>query len=147
MIIKRNVFYYVSTLPGLEKEIIKPDIPVNFLTRGKYIDYKMKRIRLYKTIEEAISGLYLGENFKKGTKIYIYRALGIKGDNLLGPMNINEVPYSFLIREYWYTGNLRLEKLGEVKIVKKGEETYKYGPRQTTAKLYRWKWYEENIKY
>ena len=47
------------------------DIPVNFLTRGKYIDYKMKRIRLYKTIEEAISGLYLGENFRKGTTIYI----------------------------------------------------------------------------
>lgn len=143
MIIKRGYFFYVSTLPDLDKKIIKPGIPDNFLVRGKFVDNKIRRIRLYKTIEEAISGLYLGENFRKGTKMYVYRALGINKDYLLGPMNIVKVPYAMLIKEFWYTSSLRLEKIGEVKLEKKGEEIFKYGPRQTQAKLYRWSWYEE----
>lgn len=143
MIIKRGYFFYVSTLPDLEKSIIKPTVPDNYLTRGKFIDNKLKRIRLYKTIEEAISGIYLGENFRKGTKIYVYRALGINKDLLHGPKNITEVPYAFLIKEFWYTGSLRLEKVGEIKIEKTSEEEFKYGPRQTKAKLCRWGWYDE----
>ena len=143
MIIKRGYFFYVSTLPDLDKKIIRPGIPDNFLVRGKFVDNKIRRIRLYKTIEEAISGLYLGENFRKGTKMYVYRALGINKDYLLGPMDIIKVPYAMLIKEFWYTSSLRLEKIGEVKLEKKGEEIFKYGPRQTQAKLYRWGWYEE----
>lgn len=143
MIIKRGYFFYVSTLPDLDKKIIRPGIPDNFLVRGKFVDNKIRRIRLYKTIEEAISGLYLGENFRKGTKMYVYRALGINKDYLLGPMDIVKVPYAMLIKEFWYTSSLRLEKIGEVKLEKKGEEIFKYGPRQTQAKLYRWGWYEE----
>lgn len=143
MIIKRGYFFYVSTLPDLDKKIIRPGIPDNFLVRGKFVDNKIRRIRLYKTIEEAISGLYLGENFRKGTKMYVYRALGINKDYLLGPMDIVKVPYAMLIKEFWYTSSLRLEKIGEVKLEKKGEEIFKYGPRQTQARLYRWGWYEE----
>ena len=143
MIIKRTYYYYVSTQPNLEKQIIKPTIPDNFLTRGRFIDWKTKRIRLYRTIEDAISGLYLGENFRKGTKIYVYRAVGINKDYLHGPQDITKVPYALVLPEYWYTSSLRLESLGEIKLEKKGEEIFKYGPRQTVGKIYRWKWYEE----
>ena len=143
MIIKRNYFYYVSTNPDLEKSIIKPTVPDNFLVRGKFIDWKTKRIRLYRTIEDAISGLYLGERFKDGTKVYVYRAVGINKDYLHGPQDITKVPYALILSEFWYTSSLRLERLGEIKIEKKGEEKFKYGPRQTVGKIYRWRWYEE----
>ena len=143
MIIKRTYYYYVSTQPNLEKQIIKPTIPDNFLTRGRFIDWKTKRIRLYRTIEDAISGLYLGENFRKGTRIYVYRAVGINRDYLHGPQDITKVPYALVLPEYWYTSSLRLESLGEIKLEKKGEEIFKYGPRQTVGKIYKWRWYEE----
>jgi len=143
MIIKRTYYYYVSTQPNLEKQIIKPTIPDNFLTRGRFIDWKLKRIRLYQTIEDAISGLYLGENFRKGTRIYVYRAVGINKDYLHGPQDITKVPYALVLPEYWYTSSLRLESLGEIKLEKKGEEIFKYGPRQTVGKIYKWRWYEE----
>ena len=142
MIILRNRFYYVSTLPGLETKIMKPSVPDNFLTREKLIDNKTKRIRLYKTIEDAISGIYLGETFKKGTKLYVYRALGIHKDFLFGPMKIFEVPYALVLDEYWYKESLRFEKVFEIEVEKKGESTYKYGPRQRLGKIYRWSWKE-----
>ena len=143
MIIKRNIYYYVSTQAGLDKTIINPEVPNNFLTRGKFIDWKLKRIRLYRTIEEAISGLYLGEKFKDGTKIYVYQALGIDKNYLHGPKDILEVPYAMKLKEYWYTKDLRLSFLGFIIIKEKGIETYKYGPKQQQGKIYKWAWYEE----
>ena len=46
MIIKRKQkpLYYISPNPNLEKEIVSPDLPNNFLTREKFQDNKTKRI-------------------------------------------------------------------------------------------------------
>ena len=142
MIIKRNQgLYLVSANPDLEKEILEPAIPHNFLVDRGYINSKLPRIRLYKTWEDAISGIYLSEIPPR--KLFVYKALYIRPDNLVKP-ELQDAPYGLVLPEWWYLTTMRVKKVSEIEIPGKilKEEEYHYGPRQTIAKIRRWKYIE-----
>ena len=118
---------------------------MNFLTRGKHGDWQLPRIRLYSSISDALSGLWLGENLK-GAEFYVYKAKGIRQESLIKP-GITSIPYALVLDEWWYLRNIGLEYLGKIKVEKKiGEEAYHYGPRSTKAFIFRWLWKEIGLK-
>lgn len=136
-------YYIVSENSDLEKHIISPAVPNNFLTKGKFWDTKTPRIRLYDTVRDAISATFLGQILQKETKLYVYEATGLDNESLIGPVSIDKIPYFQNIKEWWYLRSCRVKFIGTIQINGLGkEETYMYGPRQTKAKIYRWKWSE-----
>lgn len=144
MIIKRKIktYYFISPNPNLDGEILKPSIPVNFLTKGKFEDFKLPRILLYESIDDALSGgQFLGQNLKD-MKLTVYKAMGIRKDNLLTP-SIDQVPYKLVLNEFWYCINLMIRKEKDIKVDDKKETlVYHYGPRSTKAELYKWSWHD-----
>lgn len=144
MIIKRKQkpLYYISSNPNLEKEIVSPDLPNNFLTREKFQDNKTKRIRLYNTIEDALGGLFLGQNLKD-SKLFVYTPLTLDKESLLGPRDLSSIPYYNCVDELWYLKSCRFKLVGEIKVESiKKTKTYHYGPRQTIGNVYIWNWKE-----
>jgi hypothetical protein len=140
-----NNLYFVSTKDELDKKIIHPEIPSDFLTRGKFSDWQTPRIRLYTSISDALSGNWLGENLKD-SELYVYRAKGIRNESLIKP-SITSVPYALVLDEWWYLQNLGLDYLGKIKVISEaGKEIYHYGPRSTKAFVYKWKWEEIGLK-
>lgn len=147
MIIKRKQknLYYISLYPGLEKEIISPAVPNNFLTREKFQDNKTKRIRLYNTIEDALGGLFLGQKLEN-SELYVYSPMNINKESLIEPNDILTAPYYNCINELWYLKTCRLKPLGKIKVLDlKETKHYLYGPRQTKGNVYIWNW-EEILK-
>lgn len=137
--------YFVSTKDELDKKIIHPEIPSDFLTRGKFSDWQTPRIRLYTSVGDALSGNWLGENLK-GSELYVYRAKGIRNESLIKP-SITSVPYALVLDEWWYLRNLGLDYLGKIKVISEaGKEIYHYGPRSTKAFVYKWNWEEIGLK-
>lgn len=127
---------------NLENKFISPEIPNNFLTKGKFIDNDLSRIQLYDNISDALSSR-LGENLE-GMVFSVYKPKYLRKDNLIDP-EIHDIPYFMNLygKEHWYLVDLRVEKIGEIRIGRKKEEsTYHYGPRQTVAKIYKWSWSE-----
>lgn len=140
-IIRQNL-YFISTDPNLEKTIINPTIPSDILTKSKSINYKTPRIKLYRDIDSAISGNMLGLNLE-GLNLFVYKASSIRSESLIGPINITEIPYASVLEEWWSLANCKMKLLGEIRIGSKKEIlTYKYGPRQTKANIYKWNWTE-----
>ena len=136
-------YYIVSPNPDLEKHIISPAVPNNFLSKGKFWDTSTPRVRLYETIGDAISGIYLGQKLGIDTILYVYEIINLDRESLVGPVGIDKVPYFRLLNEWWYLRNCLAKFLGTIKIDKLvKEETYLYGPKQTKSKLYRWEWSE-----
>lgn len=133
---------FVSPLPRLERELIEPSIPSNFLVRRKYIDHQLPRIQLYQTVGDAISGRYLNETPEP--ILYVYKAIGLRYESLIKP-GLSDCPYGMLVDEYWSLINIKPVYLGAIEVnTKKPKriETYKVGPRQTVEKLLRWSWKE-----
>lgn len=141
-------FYIVSQDSNLEKHIISPAVPNNFLSRGGYWDNKTPRIRIYNTLRDAISATFLGQKLRPGTKLYVYDVINLHPESLIGPVGLDKVPYFKDISEWWYLRNCSVKFIAEIEIgdLKKTLE-YKYGPRQTKAPLYRWEWSEVIPKY
>ena len=137
--------YFVSSQSDLGDKIIYPKIPDNFLTRGKFEEWQTPRIRLYPSVEDCLSGLWLGEKLT-GSRLYVYRAKGVRNESLIKP-SITSVPYALVLDEYWYLGKLRFEYLGEIEVGNEIEKKlYHYGPRSTKAYIYRWAWKEIGLK-
>lgn len=133
---------FVSPLPKLERELLDPIIPRNFLTSKKYIDHQLPRFQLYTTVDDAISGKYLNETPEP--LLYIYRATQLRNESLIQP-TLTDCPYGLLVEEYWSLINVKPEFLGVIEVDPKKpvkEEKYKYGSRQLDSPLYRWKWKE-----
>ena len=133
---------FVSPLPKLERELLDPIIPRNFLTSKKYIDYQLPRFQLYTTVDDAISGKYLNETPEP--LLYVYKATRLRNESLIQP-TITDCPYGLLVEEYWSLINVKPEFLGVIEVDPKKpvkEEKYKYGPRQLESPLYRWEWKE-----
>lgn len=150
MIILRQhklTLYYISSNPNLEKELLKPSIPNNFLVKQKYEDWKIPRIPLYTSVSDALSGSqFLGQNLE-GQTLHVYKALGTRYESILTP-SITSIPYSLILNEKWYCYPLRLKKEKEIEIIEKDkEEFYHYGPRSTKGKIIRWIWKEKENKY
>ena len=141
MRLSRKVLYFISSKGELEKSILVPSIPDNFLTRGKFCDWQTQRIRLYESPGDGLSAGWIGENLTGG-EFYVYRAKNIRSESLLKP-TVSEVPYALLVPEWWYLGNLYLENLGKIKVTGEGEKRlYHYGKRSTKAWIRTWKWQE-----
>lgn len=139
----RNLIF-VHPEPGLEHEIIHPSIPNDFLTKGKYINWQLPRIKLYTRIGEALSAKYLDSDIS-GQTFSVYRAKGIRIESLIEP-GLPDCPYGLDISEYWYLQDIMVEKLGEITVGKKIKTVpYHYGPRQTVKRFNVWEW-EENLK-
>lgn len=139
-ILKNLIF--VSPLPNLERELLDPTIPHNFLTNKKYIDHQLSRFQLYTNVGDAISGKYLGETPEP--ILYVYRATRLRNESLIQP-TLSDCPYGLLVEEYWSLVNVKPELLGIIEVDPKKpirKEAYKYGPRQLEAPLLRWKWKE-----
>ena len=142
MIILRK-YYIISTNPDLEKHILYPAVPNNFLTRGGLIDSKLPRIQIFRSIGDALSATFLGQKLRPGSKMYVYEILDLNPESLIGPLDITKVPYSGLLKEWWYLKSCSPKFVSEIEIGKlKKEETYHYGPRQTKASIYKWEWSE-----
>jgi GNAT superfamily N-acetyltransferase len=144
-ILKNLIF--VSSTPNLERELLDPTIPRNFLTSKKYIDHQLPRFQLYTTVDDAISGKYLNETPEP--ILYVYRATRLRNESLIKP-GLSDCPYGLLVEEYWSLVNVKPELLGVIEVetrkpVKK--ETYKYGPRQLDSPLLRWSWKEKLEKW
>lgn len=141
-------FYLVSKDPNLEKQIISPAVPNNSMVKEKVGDIKTPRISLYNTVGDAISSTYLGQKLRPGTRLYVYEAINIYSESLIGPVGLDKIPYFRLIQEWWYLRNCMVKFIAEIEIGKLlGTEEYKYGPRQLKAPLYRWEWTEIIPKY
>lgn len=142
-IIRNKKYYIISTKPDLEKHILHPAVPNNFLTRGEYLDSKLPRIQVFRSIEDAISATFLGQKLRPGTKMYVYEILDINPESLIGPLGIDKIPYFRLLKEWWYLKSCSPKFVAEIEIGKlKKTEEYLYGPRQTKAPLYRYGWTE-----
>lgn len=137
--------YLASLNPDLEKEILLPKVPDNFLTRGKFEDWQIKRICLYENIDDALSGLLqqrLGDNL-----VYIYEPVACKFENLIKP-GITAVPYILALPEWWYCNSLRVRLTHVIQVDKEKEPLkFRYGPRQKEEKILRWAWKEKLNKY
>ena len=133
---------FVSPLPNLERELLDPIVPRNFLVNKKHIDHQLPRFQLYTNVGDAISGRYLEETPEP--RLYVYRATRLRNESLIKP-GLTDCPYGLLVDEYWSLVNVKPELLGTIEVdVKKPitKEFYKYGPRQLNAPLYRWAWKE-----
>ena len=137
--------YLASLNPNLETEILLPTVPDNFLTRGKFEDWQIKRICLYENIDDALSGLLqqkLGDNL-----VYIYEPVACKFENLIKP-GITAVPYILALPEWWYCNSLRVRLTHVIQVDKEKEPLkFRYGPRQKEEKILRWAWKEKLDKY
>ena len=140
---KKQPFYVISENSDLGKCILYPAVPNNFLTRGGYIDSKLPRIQVFRSVGDALSATYLGQKLRPGTKMYVYEVLDLNPESLIGPLDITRIPYFQLVKEWWYLKGCSLKLVAPIIVdgLKK-EENYKYGPRQTNAPLYRWNWTE-----
>lgn len=129
---------------NLGESILFPSIPNDFLVTRKFINWQVPRIKLYTTIDDAISGKYLG-SIIEGMNLGVYQVLGVREENLIKP-GLSDCPYGLEVEEWWYLVTLRCKLLGEIQVGEiKDKLTYHYGPRQTRATLYRWQW-EEILK-
>jgi len=140
---KKKPYYIVSSSPDLEKHILHPAVPNNFLVRGGYLDSKLPRIQVFRSVSDALSATFLGQKLRPGTKMYVYEVLDLNPESLIGPLGIDKIPYYNLLNEWWYLRSCSVKLVAPIEIdrlVK--EETYKYGPRQTKASLYKWSWSE-----
>ena len=145
MIVLRNKtpYYIISEKPDLSKQTLYPAVPNNFLVRGGYLDRKLPRISVFKSVSDALSATYLGQKLRPGTKLYVYEVSDLDPESLVGPLGIDKVPYYNLLKEWWYLRGCSVKLIAPIAVEGLGkEETYKYGPRQTKAALYRWKWME-----
>ncbi len=143
IVLRKKPYYIISENPDLEKHILHPAVPNNFLTRGEHIDSKLPRISVFRSVSDAISATFLGQNLRPGTKMYVYEISDINPESLIGPLDVTKIPYFSLLKEWWYLKSCSPKFVSEIEIGKlKKEETYHYGPRQTNATLYKWEWSE-----
>lgn len=134
----RGKLYFASFNPDLEKEILQPKVPKNFLTAGKHMDWQVKRTEMYGSVDDALSGL-LQQNLE-GKLVYIYEPAGCKPESLIRP-GITAVPYTPVLREWWYCTTFRPRLVRVVQVGKqKAPDIFRYGPRQTQSKILRWNW-------
>lgn len=141
----KRKLYLASLNPDLDKEILLPTVPNNFLTKGKFEEWQIKRICLYENIDDALSS-FLGQELKDSL-VYIYEPVGVRPESLIKP-SITSVPYIMQLPELWYCTSLRVKLAHVIQVSKKKSTlTYHYGPRQTKAFLYRWDWKEKLNKY
>lgn len=135
--------YYISSLPDLDRKTIRPQVPVSMMTRNKFEDWKTKRICLYPGVDKALTGM--NQNLT-GMTLYVYSPQGISMESLIKP-SITEVPTAWITDEYWYLSSVQLRLVGSVTVKERIEPglSYRYGPRQTEGKLYKWSW-KENLK-
>ena len=137
--------YLASLNPDLEKEILMPKVPDNFLSRGKFMDWQIKRICLYETVDDALSGLL--QQKLEGNLVYIYEPVACKFENLIKP-GITAVPYILALPEWWYCNSLRVRLTRVIQVDKeKSPLKFRYGPRQREEKILRWAWKEKLDKY
>lgn len=132
MIIKRNKpLYWVSENLDLDQKEINPGIPRNFLTQGKSIDGKTKRIQLFDSLDDAISVYSLGGKNLEGVVLGVYRPRHIEEDRKIEPGQSN-TPYSEILsgNEYWCLIPLEMIKIADIKIDKKtGDKSFRSGSR------------------
>lgn len=139
-------FYIVS--PRSDLKTLNPAVPNNFLIRGGWIDSKLPRISIFKSVSDAISATYLGEKLRPEMKLYVYEVQGINPESLIGPLSISEIPYFQALKEWWYLRSVSLKFIAEIKIERLLETLeYHYGPRQTRGFVYKWRWSEVIPKY
>lgn len=140
---KKTPYYIISEKPDLHKQTLYPAVPNNFLVRGGYLDSKLPRIQVFKSVSDALSATYLGQKLRPGSKMYVYEVLDLNPESLIGPLGIDKIPYFRFIKEWWYLRGCSLKLVAPIVIEElKKEEAYHYGPRQTKAPIYRWSWSE-----
>ena len=133
--------YLVSPLKDLEKEILIPRVPQDFLTRSKFSDWQTKRLVFYPSIDKALVGLSMTRELA-GETLYVYQPLGIRSENIIKP-GITSSPVVRLTDESWVLTASRLKYVASIKVKSKLDSlSYRYGTRSTEGKLYTWKWEE-----
>lgn len=139
---KVKELFYISTSSELDREVISPKVPINFFTKNKISDWKVKRVCFYPSIDQALSSMYPQD--LTGMELYVYSPLGIRNESLIKP-GITEVPEAWITDEYWYLVPIELRLKGIIKVNgKKGTGMdFRYGPRQTLGKLFKWDWKEK----
>lgn len=138
---KTPTLYFVSPDPDLEKEIIDPIIPKNFLVNEGIINNKLPRIRLYENVGDAIAGTYLDQTPEK--KLTVYQAQFLRKESLVEP-DFQDVPFGYFLKEWWYLRNMKPKRIADIELSGKVLRTqdYHYGQKQKVAKLKWWEWKE-----
>ena len=111
IVLRKKPYYIVSSNSDLEKHILHPAVPNNFLVRGGYINSKLPRISVFRSIEDALSATFLGQKLRPGFKMYVYEVTDINPESLIGPLDITQVPYYREIKEWWYLKSCSLKKV------------------------------------
>lgn len=132
---KTSEIFHVSEI-NLDKRILIPEVPNNFLTRNGYEDSITKRVCFSTSVGGALSAL---SKPLKGKTLYVFKpttAVPIYEPDYL------EVPDHFNTGEVWVKEAVMLEYVGRVKINNTTFKVhYTYGDKKIGENWYwDWKW-------
>ena len=129
--------YYVVFDSNKNGQTLVPRIPQNFMTKNGYEDNKTKRIPASDSIGKCLKAI--SKNLKN-EKLFVHKILT---NEIPYNPTIQEVPDKNITGEVWFMKPVKLKCVGEILITDddgKDGQTYTYGPKNTEAELYGWKY-------
>ena len=129
--------YYVVFDSNKDGQTLVPRIPQNFMTKNGYEDNKTKRIPASDSIGKCLKAI--SKNLKN-EKLFVHKILT---NEIPYNPTIQEVPDKNITGEVWFMKPVKLKCVGEILIPDddgKDGQTYTYGPKNTEAELYGWKY-------
>jgi len=132
-------FYHISE-KDLTGEIFTPKVPKNYMTEKGYEDDKIKRVSFAETIDGALLGI---SQDIKGKTFYVHEPEDYNIKTLSNKEIVSKkyVPDAHLSKELWVLENVKLKKVGKIKVIKAkpNPETYTYGDN-IKAQTYHWEY-------
>lgn len=129
--------YYVVFDSNKDNQTLVPRIPQNFMTKNGYEDNKTKRIPASDSIGKCLKAI--SKNLKN-EKLFVHKILT---NEIPYNPTIQEVPDKNITGEVWFMKPVKLKCVGEILVTDddgKDGQTYTYGPKNTEAELYGWKY-------
>jgi hypothetical protein len=124
---KVSKFYHLSE-EDLDGQVFSPQIPKNFMTEQGYEDTTIKRVRFAETIDGALLGL--SQNLK-GKVLFVHEpeTYDLKVMTNEEIVENNYVPDAELSKELWVLEDVKLKKVGKIKVLEAKEEpvNFTYG--------------------
>ena len=101
------------------------------------------KVKVYKTIEDAITGRYLDQNLTGKTLTVYSPRTKLNLESLLKP-SLADCPYGLVIDEYWYLRDMDVVETSTIQVDQEiGTVSYHTGPRSSLRRIKRWRWHEE----
>jgi GNAT superfamily N-acetyltransferase len=137
--IAKSPFYHISE-ENLIGKTLSPKVPENYMTKKGYEDNKIKRVSFSETIDGALLGI---SQDIKGKIFYVYEPENYNIKTLSNKEIVSKkyVPDAHLSKELWVLEDVKLKKVGKIKVIKAkpNPETYTYGDN-IKAQIYYWEY-------